>query len=209
MTVRKCLYRVDPYAGVDVRPLDLWGWGSTDDIFARVIADLRPHLVLEVGAWLGASSIHMAREALKYEPHVEVVAIDTWLGEYLAWTSGGIRKYQGPDGRPQLYEQFLSNVMHAKLEPWITPFPLDSINAAYALADLKVQADLIYIDGGHEHESVRADCALYRKLLGPGGVMLLDDAHYAPVRRAADEALAGYEIEGAKILWTAPSGATT
>jgi predicted O-methyltransferase YrrM len=57
------------------------------------------------------------------------------------------------------------------------------------LAYYKLAPHVVYVDGAHEYESVRADVAAYWRLLRPGGFMIGDDymASWPGVMRAADE----------------------
>lgn len=128
--------------------------------------------VIEVGSFLGASAIFMAQQ-----PRVKAVyAVDHWKG------SPGFEKGPVAPMLPTLYEQFLSNVIHAGLTKVIRPVRKDSVEAARTLA---VQADLIYIDADHTDEAVYSDlCAWYPKLKSHG-VMCGDDWFaYTGVRSA-------------------------
>ena len=78
-------------------------------------------------------------------------------------------------GYPTVYYQFLANVLYAGLQDYIVPLPNTSGIAARFLEKLKIQADLIYIDGSHDEEDVYADLASYWKLLRPTGVLIGDD----------------------------------
>ena len=92
-------------------------------------------------------------------------------------------------GQPQLYYQFISNVMHEGLQGVITPFPISSTAGAAVLQRAPLRPDLVYIDAGHEYRDVMRDIELYWALLRPGGVLLGDD--FVPlwhgVIRAASE----------------------
>ena len=68
------------------------------------------------------------------------------------------------------------------------PLPLPGESAFFVLQRLGVKALIIYIDAGHEYESVARDMALYWQLLAPDGVMILDDYITFPgVTRAVTE----------------------
>ena len=49
-------------------------------LVGKVIADVKPKLIVEVGTWKGASAIYMAKICRKLELNTEIVCIDTWLG---------------------------------------------------------------------------------------------------------------------------------
>ena len=187
-TVRSKLFgEHDPYANFNVGRYDLQGWASTSDAFEKCINDIKPKLIVEVGTWKGASAVHMARTCLKSYDDFEIVCIDTFLGSVEHWT--GISPYLPKSslmfGRAPLYEQFLSNVMHRGYQDWITPLPIDSLNAAHILMTMEFKPDLIYIDAGHEYYSVKHDLYMYSQVLRTGGYIIGDDFFHEPVKLAA------------------------
>lgn len=208
--VRELLYGThDPYANYEpLLRLDSFGWNSESPIFAEVIKELKPNLIIEVGTYFGGSARHMAKLAKEQSTEtsassVEVVCIDTFLGSVEHWHQ---HQYFKPaffkNGRPPIYEQFMSNTIRSNLQDTITPFPIDSTNGGLTLKRYGIQADLVYIDGGHEYESVSCDLRIFRDLVRPGGIMLIDDSHHPPIQRAAREQLTGLlRIKGSKILW--------
>lgn len=197
----------DPYAGYIPRNLDTQGWNSTSAAFEQCIEKINPKLIIEVGTWKGCSAIHMAQTCLKHYNDFEIVCIDTFLGSVEHWTI--MREYLPPElrihGRAHLYEQFITNVIHTNLTEYITPFPIDSINAALSLKHWNVQADLIYIDAGHEYDSVFADLSHYKDLVRPGGYLLGDDWFHAPIRAAVEDTLGSVlTLSHDKFLWVRP-----
>lgn len=196
----------NPYEGLDLLPKDLQGWGGTDSSFETIISQLRPNLIVEVGSWKGQSATHMANTALKLgldREQLEIVCVDTWLGsvEHYGETFGGL--YQRKLGRPNLYEQFLSNVIHEDVSDIITPFPIDSINASECFSVWGIKPDLIYIDAAHDYNSVKLDAYHWSQLVRAGGYVLFDDWHHEPIRQAAYDVFGEdkvFEI-GGKAAW--------
>ncbi|MHB2017056.1 MAG: class I SAM-dependent methyltransferase [Candidatus Xenobia bacterium] len=180
LAVRRRLHRVDPYQGFDyqrVQP-DLQGWGH-HPIFEEVIREVRPGLVVEVGTWKGASALEMARALRKYQVPGVVLCVDTWLGglEHLLMEPpqpGAIRQHYR-HGYPNLYYQFLANVMHEKLTTHVIPFAATSPTAARWMAHHGVEADVVYIDASHVEDDVLADLVAWWPRLRPGGVLFGDD----------------------------------
>jgi SAM-dependent methyltransferase len=209
MTIRSRLYKNQPftYPAQPLLPFCDEGWNSTESVFEATIRRVKPTVILEVGSWYGASAIHMARLALNQrgltDPPVELIAIDTFLGSTYMWQLAEYDKHR-VFGRVDVYPQFLSNVIHCGLTNTITPLPIDSINAAYLLADCGIKADLIYIDGGHDYPQVVQDLRCYKTLLRPGGAMLGDDIGLAGVWNAATEVLGEFATHDRKFVWTAP-----
>ncbi len=197
-------HRTSPYEGFDhgKYPLDISGWNFEMPTFERLMKEVRPSLVVEVGTWKGGSAIRMANLSRELGLDTKVLCIDTWLG------SGEFWNYQNdPDrynslqlccGYPQVYYQFLANVVKSHLTGVIIPLPITSAIGARLLADREVQADLIYIDGSHDYEDVLADIKAYYPLVRPGGVLFGDDMVecWPGVERAVRESKLPYEVDG-------------
>lgn len=162
-------------------PCDLQGWGSQAPIFERLISQLQSKLIIEVGTWKGASALHMV-DLLKSKNIVcPIICVDTWLGGTEYFLEKSIlpsdmtipRRY----GYPELYFQFLANVMHKQAQDYIVPLPLHSTAAYKLIKSWQILADFIYIDGSHQEEDVYADLVHYWQLVRPKGVLLGDDYH--------------------------------
>ena len=173
---------------------DLQGWGGHKEFFTRMIEWTTPSLIIEVGTWKGKSACVMA-QILKTFPDLrdsKVLCIDTWLGATEFWRDHSSEKRYKSLGRkagyPQVYYQFLANVVKTGNADSIIPFPQTSSNAFRLLKERNVKADLIYIDGSHEFEDVLADLAKYSELLTDDGIIFGDDyCEYWPgVKQAVD-----------------------
>jgi hypothetical protein len=97
------------------------------------------------------------------------------------------------NGYPQVYFDFLANVVQHGFQDVIIPVPCTSVIAARVLASQGIVADLIYIDGSHNYDDVVADIRAYRPLLRSGGVMFGDDYEWKSVREAVEEELPEHE----------------
>jgi predicted O-methyltransferase YrrM len=169
-------YRGFPYADYSV-DLDE---RRKNPVLTRLVEELRPRLVVEVGSWKGWTAIEIASQLRRMELDAAVVCVDTWLGSVEHWDGSAPSWDVRPllkHGYPTLYFQFLANVMHKGCSDLIVPLPNTSANAAKLLARHRVSADLVYIDASHEEEDVYRDLCDYWRLLRPGGVMAGDDWH--------------------------------
>lgn len=202
--LRKLIHREnDPYAnlGENFLAADLQGWGSTSGVFKKYFDIINPKLVIEVGSWKGASAIHMAKTLREKYDDFEIVCVDTWLGSVEHWEGGaGGFLDSMKNGRSTIYHQFLSNVIHEGLTDYITPFPIDSLNAAEFFKRKNIKADVIYIDAGHEYMSVKCDLYEYSHVLINGGYMIGDDWHHEPIKRAARELFTDDDTAPEKII---------
>jgi hypothetical protein len=192
---------------------DFQGWGGHQEFFIERMRDAKPNLIIEVGSWKGKSALAMARmlgqlgreikvtdegEAVfpgTWAQETHILCVDTWLGatEFLERKDdpkrfGSLGMWEGY-GYPQVYYQFLSNVVHADQTKRITPFPQTSTNAARFLRRQGVKSEMIYVDASHEYEDVLADLNAWWPILDQGGIMCGDDycEYWSGVIKAVNE----------------------
>lgn len=165
------------------------GWNGKNPIFAELIHETLPLVIIEVGSWKGQSTITMAHACKEIGLiNTKIYCVDTWLGAVEFYTNPTPeRDLEKRDGYPQVYYTFLKNITEAGVKDMIEPIPLPSHMAWKILP----KADLIYIDASHEYEDVKSDIENYRKLLKPNGIMFGDDysnSIFPGVKKAVDEA---------------------
>ena len=172
-------------------PEDSRGWNSHGIIFEQLIEKCKPSVIVEVGSWKGASAITMCKALQKFNLDCTVYCIDTWLGAEEFWTTLSHtedRDLMLKHGYPQIYYQFLSNIVHNNFQRYVLPLPLPSNIAFSVLKHKNIQADLIYIDASHTYEDVLQDIKNYKQILKPKGIMFGDDFGAWPgVNRAVRE----------------------
>lgn len=177
---------------------DVQGWHSEDPVFASIIKEVQPKSIIEVGTWKGASALHMAKltgvttDAMmpldSTVAGIPIYCVDTWQGgiDHLLnedapnANSNFIRFH----GYPQIYFQFLHNVLQSPYASRIFPIVNTSLTGARLLREHKISADLIYIDAGHDYESCYMDLCHYWQLLNAGGMMFGDDIKFPSVQHA-------------------------
>jgi predicted O-methyltransferase YrrM len=162
-------------------PQDLQGWNSEAPVFRRLLGELRPQRVVELGTWKGGSAIHMCNLAaeLQLDPFV-LVCVDTFLGGAWHWQMrehrDGYPSLACRHGHPNLYFQFLANVVKSGHTERIVPFPNTTDVAAEYFASIGfVALDLVYVDARHTEEAVYADIRDWWPLVRSGGVVFGDD----------------------------------
>lgn len=178
------------YNGFKPLPEDLQGWNGNMPIFAELIAEVKPKHIIEVGTWKGQSAITMAHAVKNLKLETKITCVDTWLGAVEFWGSmkdTPERNLLQHHGYPQIYYQFLSNVVHQGMQDIILPFPNTSFIAAKYFKESKITADLIYIDASHEYEDVFQDCKEYWGIVSSGGKLFGDDWAWASVRTAVEK----------------------
>jgi predicted O-methyltransferase YrrM len=74
----------------------------------------------------------------------------------------------------QLLEEFLENMCRLELSKYVRALPGTSVSAARNW-DLNLPIGLLFIDGAHDYESVRADFEFWSPLVVCGGLVIFDD----------------------------------
>jgi hypothetical protein len=161
------IFLCDPYSGFNFEAWspDLQGWGFAHPILTQAIDLLRPRTIIEVGTWRGASAIRMARHMKAEGIDGAIICVDTWLGaieHFLArHDTNGFPALKMKHGFPQIFYQFLANVIHFGVQDVIVPLPQTSHIGARILSALGIHAGLVYIDGSHEFNDVYLDLHYY------------------------------------------------
>lgn len=217
IVVAKVWQGSDPFIGLSVEGLvaDNQGWQSHHRYLSGEINRLKPKVVVEVGVWKGLSSIFMAKKLQEEKIDGVIISIDTWLGSWDHWESQEWFKHlKVRNGYPSIYNTFVANVVENKVEKFIVPLPLDSVNAAHVLNYHGIVADMIHIDAGHDYRSVMNDLETWWLLLRAGGSLVgddyNDDGSWPDVRRAFDDFRrvtphSSFEFEGGKCVLRKPT----
>ena len=204
--ISNLIHNVNPYDNFPIEKYKLQINRFTEDtsLFEKLILNLKPNLIIEVGSWMGYSAISMAKCLIKEELDCGIICVDTWLGarefwstkdETIGWWNFSNHEHfkkQNDDlgllnGYPTVYHQFMANVIHSDTQKYITPFPQTSNIASRWFKSNQVKANFIYIDGSHEYDDVKVDIENYWQLLDEGGIMIGDDYLITDVKIAVDE----------------------
>lgn len=187
------------YENLNLLPEDLSGWNGNLPTFGKLIEEIKPSIIIEVGSWKGQSTINMGKKVKELNLDCKIYCIDTWLGalEFLTHMDySAQRDLLLKNGYPQIYYQFLSNVVHNSLEDHITPIPTTSDIGHRYFKHTNIMADLIYIDASHEETDVYRDLENYFQLLKPNCTMFGDDYFPWPgVKKSVDRFVKEYDLE--------------
>lgn len=166
------------------------------------IKSKKPRIIMEVGVFRGATSIHMAK-LLDETPGCEdsfILSMDTWLLDLRFQWGGAMSTHtaevakagqQGKyfrqselGGSSLMYWTFLGNVMRKKASHRIIPMRTASQNGALALVSHQIRPELIYLDASHANPDVAIDMENFYNLLKPGGIIFFDDTKVPAVAAA-------------------------
>jgi predicted O-methyltransferase YrrM len=131
--------------------------------------------IIEIGSWLGQGTCTLA-SALQ-GPEARCFAVDTFAGgssvdaaekanfaAHLRWAQGRTQR-----------EIFDAHVQRFGLQDRIQPVVGDSRAAVSRVPLAAGAADLIFVDGGHDLDTVRDDIRNYLPFLKPGGIAAFHD----------------------------------
>lgn len=145
----------------DITPaLSVQGWMRPAELTWLAERAQERERIVEVGSWMGRSTL-----ALALHTEGTVWAVDTW---------GGTPDEQAHNivlrGKPEdwLRREFDRNTAAVKN---ISPMPCPSVDAAASFAACGAKFDMVFLDGAHDYENVRADILAWRPLLKKTGLL--------------------------------------
>lgn len=177
------IHKTDIYKDLEILPLEIEGNNICPLIKNNILSRItnKNPIIIELGTWKGSSALEMAKYYKNKGQNPSVFCVDTWNGAgFHRRDDFWYNQLKCKNGYPQIYYQFLSNVVHNNCEEYIIPIPLNSLDGARFLRgdflkELQIKADLIYIDASHEYEDVLNDINFYYPLLKEDGILFGDD----------------------------------
>ena len=183
--VRQRLKLADPQTLRDIAPAtpgetgyvfsNRWFEASAREEWDRLLPELKPGRILEIGSYEGASTCYLIA-ALAAEKPIEIHCIDSW--------EGGIEHGEGGTAQADMAaveRRFRANTARAMAD---APHQVDLvIRKGYShdqMAKLIAEGregyfDFVYIDGSHQAPDVLFDAVLGFKLLRENGIIAFDD----------------------------------
>lgn len=156
---------------------DIRGWFSKPNEAAlkEIMTELGVKNVIEIGSFLGASTAFFAEQGC------EVLAIDP----FVIWPDFINDGQPRGDLEENFFPEFCENMEELGIEQHVFPIVATSEQAHRFMP--KASADLVYLDGAHDYDSVLQDIKLWRSRAGK--VICGDDysEHWPGVIQAVDE----------------------
>jgi hypothetical protein len=161
---------------------DVEGWCDFRDLYTAIARKLKNgDTFVEVGSWKGQSIIHLAQRLQDQGKVVELVAVDTFLGDE-------------ETGKADVFEQFEGCVSLADCEKMITPVVWPSVHAARGYDSASIAG--VFIDAAHDYDSVLTDLKAWGPKVKEGGIIAGHDIDAEGVQRALAEVGWEYHIVG-------------
>jgi hypothetical protein len=193
LDILNCLNLKDPYPYIKSLNLPVTNgplWGGKADLFGEIILKSKPKLIIELGAFLGDSTITMAKCLRENNIDCCIITIDTWLGSQEHWLQDKCNMLNLYDhfefGISSMYNKFVTNVLYENLENYIVPMPTTTDTAYDILNSLKFKADIIYMDADHRESIIYNDLNKYENLLNEKGIIFGHDIDWHGVKKAVD-----------------------
>ena len=129
------------------------------DLASRV----RHNCIVEIGSFVGRSTIALAKGSIAGHG-VAVYAVEP---------HEHVRSAMGVEFSPRDREDFLQNLLRAQVTDVVRPVGLSSLTVARAW---ELPIAMLFIDGDHHYDAVRADVDAWAPHVISGGVILFHDA---------------------------------
>lgn len=179
-------------------PCQIDGWCDYKDLYFA-IADTLPADAnfVEIGSWMGQSSVTLCQRLQDIGKVATVHCVDTFQGEQdqpahveIVASMGGSTRWK-----------FEENIAAAKVCDMIRVVESDSAAAADLFEDESL--DGIFIDAAHDYDSVVKDVAAWFPKVKPGGIFAGHDYPCDDVKRAVDEHASanGYSVTPFHRCW--------
>lgn len=170
------------------------GWSHFTPFYARMVREAcNGAEFVEVGSWKGRSAAFMGVEIANSGKAIEFTTID--------WGKGSGDKSHVDD--PDIVNGTLMETLERNLAPvsdHVRVLQANSVEAAAEFADQSL--DLVFLDGSHDCDSVKADIAAWWPKVRPGGVLGGDDARWPGVQEAVNATFPHAFAEGqVKEFW--------
>lgn len=183
------LFGQDPYDGFQpiFKEPEFQNWNSTHRALTLLVKQYKPRVIADVGVWKGMSAYTLATAQRSVRTDGYLIAIDTFLGSPEHWTRDRPDVHASlrfKNGRPNLYDIFMSNMVLTGMQGRVFPLVQTSDNAASIMRKNNIRPDLVHIDAAHEYNAALHDIENYYDLLNKGGVMIGDDWNWFSVAKA-------------------------
>ena len=154
----------------------------------KVLAEVKPQRVVEIGSYMGRSTVFFGLSLLTLQNGGRVTAIDPHSGDRQQREKFGMAKIPS-------FEVFRTHIRIAGVEQAIDPILATSTEVAKSWTE---PFEFLFVDGWHSYDAVLADGREWVPKMAEGGVAVFDDAlQYEEVRHA----IADLNREGTINLW--------
>lgn len=161
------------------------GWFNFSNAYAEAIREAKPgaHFV-EVGCWAGRSTAWLATEIVNSGKDITLYCVDHWQGS---------PEHEDNPLRAHIWETFNQNMAEVKQRMGEKLQIIRSDSAAAAKKFGNASVDFVWLDAGHDYDSVARDIKAWLPKVRPGHVLGGDDYPMEGVKEAVRELLPGVD----------------
>jgi Methyltransferase domain len=152
---------------IDIISLAGLGFVMPYTLLATVVGALRPRKILEIGTFRGVGTLTMALNA----PQAEIYTVD--LPQEL--DGSGTATLTKGDAEWVRLSRGCTGAAFDGLPEAARIHQISANSLTLDASEIVTDVDLVFIDGGHSYECVKADTENALKVLAPNGVILWDD----------------------------------
>lgn len=171
---------------LEAEPKTIPGWFHHGQKILELVEQHRPKVCVELGSWLGASAVPIARSIQRWGGTLSCV--DTWSGQLDS--DGG-----SAAGRPPV---MLFGCARAVVEAGLSNVRLIPALTTEAAKYWSAPIDFLYVDADHSYKGVSADLDAWFPHVRKGGLIIGDDygsSLYPGVKQAWDDFEVLYNLD--------------
>ena len=162
-----------------------WFGQGNKAVLTQKLKDPNLKVVVELGSWYGSSARHIAQNLPK---DCILICVDRWDNQFIKqmWARRGqdYKKHVPFIDKHPLYNTFLVNMWEYRNK--LIPIRADTLQGLKKIHSMGLNPDFIYIDAGHEYQTVKNELDLIKTLF-PNTKLCGDDWNWATVQRAVKE----------------------
>ena len=144
--------------------------------------------ILEIGCFLGKSSMYLAQKIKKSEKNIKLYCVDLFTIRNDYPSDKTLRNQLVNQFGMDLLPQFKNHIKNIGVEDIVVPIKMNSHDALDKFKKENIKFDYIFIDGGHNYNIVKLDIIKSLKILNKNGIIAGDDYITSKdVKKAVDE----------------------
>jgi len=122
-------------------------------------------IVMEIGSYVGASACCFGAAMKSRANGGQIYCVDTWNNDAMT------------EGNRDTWQEFQNNT--ANYKEYIVPIRGSSTDVIFEVAAYVKSLDLLFVDGDHSYEGVKADWDAYKGFLKTGSIIVFHDWGWA------------------------------
>lgn len=162
------------------------GWFDFQDVYDQAVLEAGNFAqFVEVGCWMGKSSVYLAQRVLESRKPITLFFVDTWEGSAEDGLDNEAKRLTA-EGK-SVFEQWSENMASFAGKVLVNPIRKPSTDAAKLF--LNASLSFVFIDADHTYPSVYADIRAWLPKMKPGGILAGHDYERDGVCRAVSDTL--------------------